>query len=202
MTLRTRQLLLGSLLALLIVALTVLCFGIQKVSANPSGFTPTASSAAATSTLVYQTAGTATTTLVFDSYTLLGTNQASAGITQAVDSVALLEQFTGSSTASTLNADIQYSQDGKDWYAFAFGSNFTVNAASTSPSVAAVTTVSFPFASSTIDRLTSAAVVATSSTRIVILPIPTRFVRAVFYMPVGSLNGAYFAQFVAKRQNQ
>lgn len=163
------------------------------VKANPSYFLRVQSSttdlSAATSGGVFQVPGTATTTLTLD------TGTSAAG---SVDSAVLLTQYVASSTNGTLNADIQYSQDGTTYYAD------TVTSTSTIPySVGGVQTIVFPFASSTITRgnATSSALSATS-TRKIIIPTPTRYVRAVFYSTPGANgNGTFWAEFVAKKQS-
>lgn len=113
----------------------------------------------------------------------------------------LLEQFSGSSTNSVLNTDVQYSQDGIDWYAtsLAWTTDVTGNSATTSPALGNVEKYSFAFASSTINEAAADSNFAKSD-RVVMLPTPTRFIRAVFTLPTTSTNGAVWAEFVAKQQ--
>lgn len=159
--------------------------------ANPSFFmraqtgTPDLTASAAGG--AYQVPGTATTTLVLDT---------GAGTAGSTDSAVLLVQYAASSTNGILNIDIQYSQDGTTYYAD------TPNATSSpTQTLANVQVVTFPFASSTINRGNPTNANGATSTRKVIVPTPTRYVRAVFYSSVGTnANGTFWAEFVAKRQ--
>lgn len=173
------------------IALAGFLFYYTTVSANPSNFLRL-QSASATSSISYLTPGTATTTLTFDS---------GAGASQGADTAVLLEQFVGSSTTAVLNTDIQYSQDGIDWYASGFAGNVETISATSSPSIGIVMQFTFPFASSTINRSVVTNANSATSTRAIRIPMPTRYVRAVFTVPAGSTNGAVWAEFVAKRQN-
>lgn len=161
-------------------------------SANPSFFFRKAvgDSFATTTGQVFIRAGVATTTLVLDS-----------GVAGSFDSASLLIQYSATNSATTLNTDIQYSQDCVDYYASNLGMTPTYQATS-SDNIGPVQTITFPFASSTIDRaaFTTNGGVATS-TRIVLLSTPTRCTRAVFYVPAGAGPGSFWAEFVTKKQN-
>lgn len=197
----------GTILAALALLTAAAYFlSAKPAQANPTGFSPTAGSSAATTTPTFLTPAAPTSTpVVYDAYGVNGTNEASTGSTQAADSIVLLLQFAGSSTASTLNTIVQYSQDGKDWYAMSLGSNLDALTASSSPSLGAVAVAStLPFASSTLEGQAPATGVlnATSTTRMLILKTPTRYIRATSYLPSGSLGGAVWQQFVPKKQNK
>lgn len=159
--------------------------------ANPSLFT-SKTTATATTTVAFLQAGTGTTTLTYDASLQSGDSFASNG-------AVLLIQFAGSSTLSTLNADIQYSQDGADWYSIAQGSDISSGIGSSSPSLSNPSVITLSFASTTVDK--SAGNTATT-TRMANFTMPTRFIRAIFTIPVGALNGALWAQFVAQKQNR
>jgi hypothetical protein len=153
-------------------------------SANPSYVGPTVQTASATTSPAFMTPGTATSTLSFDAYNPT-TN------TFVADKLALLMQFTGSSTASILGVNFEYSQDGIDWY-----KNTIVNAESvstTSPvlSLNTPTSMSWAFASTTLNGAAGTSAIAT---RIVSVPIYTRFVRAVTTLT--GANGAFWGQFI------
>lgn len=175
-----------AVLALVVIAVTLMT---DTAKANPSVFINTATATATTSP-AYLTAGTATTTLTFD----LG-----SGNSKAADSAELLMMLAGSSTATTLNIDIQYSQNGQDWYATSNGWNADLVSTST-PNISMVTQYTFPFASSTINRSVVTNANSATSTRAVDVPTPTRYVRAVFTLPVGSAGAALYASFTAKQQ--
>lgn len=172
----------------------VVFFGVSFVHANPSFFFRKAlnDTFATTTGQVFVRAGVATTTLVLDS-ALSG-----AG---SFDNASLLVQFSATGSATTLNTDIQYSQDCVDYYASNLGMTPTFQATS-SDNISPVQTLTFLFASSTIDRSVGAGTTggAATSTRIVLLSTPTRCTRAVFYVPAGSGSGSFWAEFVAKKQ--
>lgn len=182
-------------MALLLIA-AFSFFAVAK--ANPSFFirgnslgTPVCSQFIATTSVSYMTAGTATSTVTLDG---------GCGSAQGADSAALMVQFAGSSTAAVLNADIEYSQDNVDWYATGYAGASDAVSASTSPSITSAQQYIFNFASSTINRSITTNANSATSTRIVRIAMPTRYVRAVFSLPVGSTNGAVWAEFVGKRQ--
>lgn len=160
--------------------------------ANPSLFT-TNQTATATTTVTYITPGLATTTLSYDSNLLGGDSFASNG-------AALVVHFSGSSSASILNIDLQYSHDNINWYSIAGGSDIDNGIGSTSPSMTNPTVVTWQFASSTQDKLTVTNGNSATSTRLLNVDMPTRYVRAIFYMQTG--NGAVWAQFIAQKQNR
>lgn len=162
---------------------------IQKVKANPIFAPITVQTATATSSLIYMTPGTATTTLTLDTY--------SSGNSRLAMNATLLVQFVGTSTASILNIFPQYSQDGIDWYQDG-GSLINNFATTTKPfDIGQVGPFNYTFSS------TSPSFVAgnnTTSTRAVRVNTPTRYVRAVFTLPIGSANGAIWAQFVPTKE--
>ena len=182
-----------------IAGLSVYFISIQVVSANPSFFLRSVSSSVGTSTITYMTPGAATTTEVFD------TGASGAG---SVDSAVLAIQFTASSTASTLAWRYEYSQGGSglscvvtpdscDWYP---EDEELSSLATSTVHVRTFSEHTWLFASST----PGGAAVATSTsraTKMVNVPTPTRYVRAVFYVPAGSLNGAVWKEFISKRQS-
>jgi hypothetical protein len=163
-------------------------------SANPSHFLPTVKTAAATTTPNYLTPGTGTTTLTYDSYT--------TSIPDALDSAVLMVQFTGSSTASTLNIAIQYSDGGDDYYQD--GQGWANYASSTKTfDISQIYQYSWQYASTSRAFLFGSNVTGTSTDyRIIRIPTPTRFVRAVFTLPQGSLNGAVWAKWLPEQENQ
>lgn len=166
-------------------------------AANPSLFI-TALSNSSTSSPSFMSSGLGTTTTVFDAQALDGSNF-------AANSVSLLVQFAATNTpATTLNLDIQYSQDGQDWYAVNQGTEANLQA-TTSDSIGNVQTISFLYASSTIDRISATPLSLgqfATSTRIVNLNMPTRYARAVIYMTGASGKGSVWTEWVAKKENR
>lgn len=159
---------------------------IKNTHANPSFFLRS-QSASATTTVSYMTPGTATTTSPsFDT---------GVGAAQGADSAVLLTRFVGSTSAAILNITLEYSQDNIDWY-------------SDRLSAGATTTQAINITQSTTYSLTAQGNnpggiggTASSTLRSIVVPTPTRYVRAVYSIPVGSTNGSVWGEFVAKRQN-
>ena len=184
----------ATIAAALTIVVGAVLFGFIPSSAfaNPLSFSRT-QTATATTSPVYMTAGTATTTLTHD----FGTGNNFSG-----DSASLLVQLAGSSTATVLNIDVEYSQDGADWYATSIGWNADVGVSTTSPALGPLQQIAFQFASSTINRSVVTNANSATSTRIVKIPTPTRFVRAILTLATGSTRGAVWAEFIGKKQNQ
>lgn len=180
--------------------LTFLLAGIGVASANPSYFAPRAQTAVATTTPTYMTPGTGTTTTpVYDSYSIAGTQETSSQTTQTInttDSAELLIQFTASSTSSKLLMNLEYSVDGVDWYQDT-STNVQGYATTTLPiPIGNVPQYTWNFASSTLGQL--APTNTNRDTRAVSIPVPTRYVRAVFTC-TGAGCGVW-AQFIPKKQ--
>lgn len=148
--------------------------------ANPSFFSPTvqtSGTSVATTTVTYMSPGTATTTLTYDTYT--------AGNTYKTNAAVLFTQLNASSTSSILNIALQYSQDGVDWYA----NNLTAGATTTA-------TVSIAQSNS----LTWTTPVSGANLKAVQIETPTRFVRAIYSIPIGAGNGALWAQIIPNKE--
>lgn len=153
--------------------------------------------AVATTTRSVMSAGTATTTLYCDA--------GASGTNQAYDSAVLTIDMNASSTLSNLNWFYEYSQGVNgvdctatptacDWYA----DSITSQATSTSNSAVAVAnSYSWKFASTTQG---GAAGSLDRGLKVVNVPTPTRYIRVVFTLPVGSLNANIWASLVSKKQ--
>lgn len=177
-------------LFLIVLALGFMTY-IVPASANPLQTAPTTQTSTATTSPAYMTAGNATSTLLFDSY--------GSGTPKISDQATLLIQFSASSTVSVLNTNLEYSQDGIDWYqdGGVMENNF---ATTTKPfSITQVNQFSLQFASSTAG-LPANKLTDSTTTRAIFVRTPTRFVRAVFTLPVGSTPGGVWAQWLASRQ--
>lgn len=170
---------------LAVFAAVSVAFGSAVVAhANPLRFPPAAVSATATTTVQYFVAGsTATTTMVtFDTYSNTGVS-GGGGSTQASDKASLLIQLAASSTSSILRAQVQYSQDGIDWYG---DSVFT-------PATDGLQNVS-------VDNLYSWTAGGTATTsKLINISAPLRYVRANFRME--GANGAVWAAIQPQKQN-
>lgn len=175
------------------VSLTALT---QTVSANPLGFScPSYGPGGVASTsVVYMTTGAATSTLLYDTYCVGGTNQPNTGNTASTNLLSLLTQFTASSTASTLNASVEYSQDGVDWYQDNYNASTTGAYA-----IQAANSYAWTFASSSTN---GAPVLANNSRigKIIRIYAPTRYVRVVYSLPVGSTPGAVWGEILPVKE--
>lgn len=188
MTLKLRYISIGLCMAAIFVTAFAL-FYVAK--ANPSFFLRANSTACgsltATTTRAFMSQGAATTTYTYD------TGCAAAG---SVDRAVFLAQFTGSSTVSAVQIAFEYSQDNQDWY----GDRVFTSASTTqSFSINQPNTYLWGFSSSSV----SGGVIGstTVNNRAIDVPTPTRYVRAVVTVPAGALNGAFWAEFVGKRQS-
>jgi len=159
------------------------------VSANPAFFPVGAASAAATSSPVYMTPGTATTTVTQAAY--------ANGNNTGLNSASLLLQFTGSSTASSINVAFEYSEDNVDWYRDSLLGN--ISTTSNNASLAVPNNYLLPFASTTVGGVIGT---ASRTTRIITVETPAQYVRAVITMPVGSQNGAVWAKFLPVKESK
>lgn len=154
----------------------------------------------ATTSPAYMTPGLATTTsTVYDAYA-----NGSAS-TYATDKAALEIQFTASSSAtSQLGWYYEYAQGNAtancvsapascDWYA-----DNTTGATTTPWNATVGQSQTWIFASTTQG---GGAPTGNRANKIFMVNIPTRYVRAVFYIPtVASTNGAVWAAFVGQKQ--
>lgn len=173
-------------IALIVVSIGGLYLVAKKAEANPLSPTFSVSTATATTSPAYLTPGTGTTTLTYDSYIPSG-----AGVNTISNFASLLIQYNGSSTVSRLNVDIEYSDDGIDWYQ---DGGTLANNYSTTTKPFDITTVnqfSWLAASSTLGRTTTS---SATSTRIITIRTPVRYTRAVFTAPIGTGSGAIWAK--------
>lgn len=140
------------------------------------------------------TAGTATSTLLFDTYCVNGTNQPNTGNTNIANKLTLLTQFNASSTASVLNIAVEYSQDGVDWYQ----DNYIAPLATTSPAVqlAVPNTYVWAFASSTLNGVGNA---GNRVGKVVQIQTPTRYVRVVYSLT--GTNAAVWGELLPQKED-
>lgn len=157
--------------------------------ANPIRQAQTVQTATATSSFAFITPGTGTSTVTYDTFV--------NGSTQMPDKLALLIQFTASSTSSTLLTNIEYSNDGVDWYQK--GIDDLLATTSAPVSLGNVPQYSWLFASST-PGLGAVSGTNNRDGRSIILNVPTRYVRAIFSMKIGGTNGSVWAQIVPQKQ--
>lgn len=196
-----KQFEIGAALALfcaLALAAIVLTQGAPTVEANPTGFSCPAygPGGTASTSVTYMTPGLATTTLVFDTYCISGTNQPNTGNLFGVAYLALLTQLTASTTGTVLNKSVEYSQDGTDWYQ----DNLNLNFATTSPVAQLATPQSsqWQFASSTVGGTPNRGNLVGKVERIY---APTRFVRVIYSLGAGS-NGAVWGEILPTKENK
>ena len=160
--------------------------------ANPSLNTSSARSSTATTTLATINPGLATTTVTYDSRAQLGSNQTQDGNTLLPDSVALLLYMKASSTLSVLVTNIEYSNDGIDWY-----QNNLETYAAGAIAIATPNTYTWTFATSTIGGVLNSLGTDVGA-KTISVRTPTRFVRAVLSMT--GAGGMVRGEFVPKKQ--
>lgn len=183
--------------------------GAQYAYANPHFFGTSATLGTATTTIAWQTPGTATsTTLVYDAFEQAGLNQTDSGNTNLPDYAIMLWQVNASSTTSVFTAKLEFAEDTPgtncktaptacDWY----GDKVSVTATTTNPiDISQMVTYQWAFASSTIGGIGQATGLTgyngtnNRSTRAVKIPTPTRYTRAVLY--VSGTNGGQWAKII------
>jgi len=163
-------------------------FRVHKVSANPSYFVPTAQTATATTSPVFFQAATATTTVaIYDSWYV-----DTLGDYRAVDSAALLLRL-GATTTPSFHIVYEYSRGVEgyncttqptfcEWYADNYESSSTA----------------FPGRDITISNVKTITGAAGTTTKIVNIPIPTRYVRVT--AKVTGAPGNVWAQIIPTKE--
>lgn len=180
---------------LLLIALAALIVGGGTVAyANPSFFAPQAITSVATSSPAFMTPGLATSTLVYDSYNLNGTNQPVVNDPTSAQSATLAIQLSASSTASVLTIGIERSQDGIDWYQDNLNSLAT---SSLSDSITIPSTFTWTFASSTIGGVSNT---GNRIGKLINVSTPTRYTRFIFSLT--GANGAVWAEVIPQKENK
>lgn len=176
---------------LYLIAFASLFLFATLASANPLYVSSKASTAIATTTVVYQGTGTATTTLVYDSYESSGTNQQNNGNITVPNTIALAIQGTASSSSAIINIACEYSDDGIDYY-----QNEIFPATTTNPiNISVPNTFTFGVASSTVGG-----VAFNGYKKLFTCPVPTRFVRAII-TNTGAQIGFYSSFLPLKQRN-
>jgi hypothetical protein len=136
--------------------------------------------ATATTSVNYISAGNATTTLTCDAYNM----DDKIAEYKAIDSATLAIQFIASTSASILNTSIEYSTDGIDWF---------------ENNLSELSTTTYALSITTPQTITLSGNTTSSTTRkIVSVETPTRYVRAVFTVPVGAASSSIWAEFIPK----
>jgi hypothetical protein len=172
----------------IVLALIAGIYLTRPADANPPVSSTCAESGAATSSLSYMTPGTGTTTV-----TCLVQPTSSVGASEAYIAI----NRTASSTASDIKIDTEYSMDGNNWY-----SNNTSDLGTTTPQMALAPTQSFimRFASSTLPGGGQVPVPNNRDARIFKIATPTKYVRVVISVPIGSANSGVYASIITKKE--
>ena len=181
---------LGISASIMTIAL-VYAFGVQIAKAQPTYIGLTVQTATATTSVRYLTPGTGTTTLTYDAYVPTTNSYTPAFAT-------LLIQFAGSSTASTLGINIEYSQDGIDWYKSSTLSPFSPGTTTNAVNLGATNSYTWTFASSTVGGTGVTAATGATSTRAIMLSTPLRYVRSV--VSITGAGGAVWQQIVPTKE--
>lgn len=168
-----------TILLTFVLALLVTLYQPSLAKAWASYFTVN-KSATATSTVSYMTGGTATTTYNLNG----GLNTLMADVDQS----NVFIQFTASTSASTLQWQVQRSNDGIDW----FDEDATVAITSASNVVV--------HASSSLNSWTPSNTTASTSRKVITISrVASYYARLVFSIPPGSTGGAIWTQDTEKR---
>lgn len=171
---------------ILFAGLAILFSNSRVVEANPSQVFIDLAAPATTTVTGFIGAGTGTTTDVFDT-------QSDFGFTTETAFFALMQ--AASSTNSQLNINIQYSQNGIDWFSY--------NQATTTTSIPTGTTpyvLNIKFASTTNDGQAVSSANSATSSQMFKIETPTRYVRAVVSAPVGSAGSYIWTAWYGKKQ--
>lgn len=194
-------------LAFALIALIASAMWYSKADAQPSQFpSGSVTSVLGTTSPQYMTPGTATTTIVYDSFQICGTNQNNGGNTWATDSATLLLDVNASSTGTRFNVNLEYSQDCVNWYSDASTNVNGFATTTTAVSLQLVPQYQYGFiASSTVGGIASSSNLGVAGlnnrdTRAVTIQTPVRAVRAVITVPLGASNGSVWAQIVPKKE--
>lgn len=168
----------------------------KKADANPSFFLQD-KSAAASSTISYMTAGTGTTTNAFDTQGDGGfpTDSAVLGIILHATSTGTVLNWKYEYADSTANVDCSVTPLSCDWFQERLSSAVI---ASTTVMLQSAPVYSWTFATSS--NAGGVSGITGTSTLMIDVPTPTRYVRVVFFLPVGSQNGAVWSEWIGKKQ--
>ncbi len=194
---------LSSSLTVLAAAIVLAAFSyVGFAYANPffrasSAQTSTASvsTLGATSTKTYMTPGTATSTPVYDSFEVNGTNQRNTGDSTVPNSVAIVLDGVASSTSTTVNVTCEFSDNWNgtngDWY-----QNEIITATS-SPQQTINTPASYTFVGVS-SSVGGALVGSLRFQKLVQCPVPLRYARAV--ISVTGANASMWSAIVPLKQ--
>ena len=178
-----------------LIALVFVIFGgVHYTFANPSFFVRGTPTATATSSLVYMTPGKATTTVSLPSTTSQNTD----GYESAVLKIQVTASSTGVAGAVKINAHMETSIDGIDWYLFS-----AINGTSTPSTNGIENDLQITISTSTpIAGNFGGTGSSTTIFQDVALPnIPSEYFRLRLYDPVGGGNYGIWAIIEAKKQS-
>lgn len=182
-----------AMIAAFSVAACLVLFGFPQTShGNPSlyiqtsGTSTTQNSLVATSSVAWQTAGNATSTIVMNG---------SLGTVSALDSATLLLYRKGSGGGSKTKVTVEYSQNCDatipDWYVASTTNTLTTG-------MPFVNGFVWQFASSSIGSSVNP---SDFDTIALAIPTPTKCLRAILSVPVGAASSSVWGELVAKREN-
>ena len=169
----------------------------NKALGNASNTIAPCQTSSATTSPNYITAGRATGTLIHDAYTNVCDKGSSAQNPTLADKAVLNVYFTASSSAlSTLNMNLQISENGNDWFPYALATTTAPLIGTLSINVAATSTPDYT-ACSPASCLNGA-----TTTRAVIIQTPLRYLKVFFTVPIGSEASAYWAEIRGQKERQ
>lgn len=181
---RSSSVLVGFLLVTA-VFVSLFAFSMRAYAKSSSIFAQ--SSAAATTTVSFMSAGNATTTYQFDSPTFTAGVTGKVANMQGIDASSLYILLNASSSNTVLEWQIQFSNNNIDWY----GESAALSSANLSQASSTSGTV-IQEASTTVTHLWSPGASGNSFKVIALPTTPTFHERVVFFLPIGSAPGAVY----------
>lgn len=166
--------------------------GLKTVKALPPYITFT-STAAATTTVNYMTAGTATTTLALYDLSNYDTDE-------TVDSNQIFIQYTASTSAGILNWRFEFTNGTNCDITVPTSCNWYEEDSVINPALA-VANARWDHSSTTMTHVwqPGSTVASTSLKAIIVPPVAAKYKRVQFFVPIGSVNGAVYVQNGSKR---
>lgn len=189
------------ILSTIVAIITLFSFaGVAHASALY--FPSVVTSANATTSVTYMTPGTATSTVTYDSFNVNSSNPpllSSVNTTGAFGAVGFVN-YTGSSTASVLQINEEYSTNNIDWYQNTQSLFPPTNSTTTDPiNLTTGPTYTYTFASTTVGGAALTATNGATTTLAFYVPTWTRYIRLV--LSDKGAAGAVWAAILPWKQN-
>lgn len=184
---------------LLAALVGVFIFSAMQVRATPSYFlynstnSVTSMQQTATTTVTYQTAGTATATVALNG---------GLGSSQALDSASLVLYRNASGLTTDTQIAFEFSPNCNATFPEWFPNKLDVGATTTPDSVGFIgaNKMRWQFSSTTVGGVQENGVNASTEKLTVTVPTPTNCVRAILTTPIGAASSSIWGMMIGKRQ--